>query len=73
MTDEIHVRLLGEGINVWRPIQADQIGNGIYRISHMPRPEDLDESWEFAPGSIVVCERQETGQGVIQVAVSLRS
>ncbi len=63
---EIHVYLLDEGVDVWRPVQAEPLGEGIYRIvSANPEPED--EIWQFVQGDVVRCERKELMDGSTQV------
>ena len=50
----IHVRLLDEGVDVWRPVRARQRSESTFQIGSDPVPED--ESWSFQPGDIVVAE-----------------
>ncbi|MBL8549886.1 MAG: hypothetical protein JNJ73_07855 [Hyphomonadaceae bacterium] len=50
-TETIHVRLLDEGVDVWRPVRARALGDGAYELAGDPAPPD--ESWEFAPGAKV--------------------
>lgn len=50
----ICVRLLN-GVGVWRPVQAEQIADGVYRIVEGAPP---GEQWEFWPGEAVRCRRQ---------------
>lgn len=50
----ICVRLLN-GVGVWRPVQAEQISEGTYRIVQAVPP---GEQWEFWPGETVRCRRQ---------------
>lgn len=45
--------LLNEGTDVWRPVTAQPLDDGTYRILG-PMPDD--EKWTFAPGSIVASE-----------------
>ena len=53
--DEIGVDLLDEGVDVWRPIESEIIGNNIFRIPiDAPIPER--ENWQFSPGDLVRCE-----------------
>jgi hypothetical protein len=52
---EIFVRLLDEGVDVWRPVQAVRLRGSIYRILDQPYDRET-ERWEFAPGAEVVCE-----------------
>lgn len=53
--ETIYVYLLDEGTDVWRPVEAEELGNNRYRIiSKNNKPED--EKWEFMTGDIVRCE-----------------
>lgn len=54
----IHVRLLGEGVDVWRPVEARQLSESTFKIAAEPVPED--ESWSFQPGDIVVAEHRSS-------------
>ena len=56
MSATIHVYLLEEGTDVWRPVLAELIRNNIYRIIGGP-PDDI-EHWEFVPGDIVRCKQK---------------
>jgi hypothetical protein len=57
----IHIALLGEGVEVWRPVQAEPIGPDLYFVLG-PIPED--EEWAFPPGSLVRCVTRElSGDG----------
>jgi hypothetical protein len=49
-TTTILVYLVNELVDVWRPVQAVQIGPTSYRLLG-PIPED--EEWRFQPGTIV--------------------
>jgi len=53
----VYVRLLDEGTDVWRPVEAQRVGSTTYRLSDTPAPED--EVWSFQPGDIVVVELQD--------------
>jgi hypothetical protein len=49
----IYVQLLDEGIKVYRPVKAEQVGKNLYEIiEHNPD----DEIWEFNYGDFVYCE-----------------
>jgi len=65
---EIYVRLLDEGVDVWRPVRARDLGNGRFRIDPSVVPDD-SETWEFPPGGVVVAEMKELSDGVFLVAV----
>ena len=53
----VHVRLLDEGVDVWRPVEATRVSASTYRLSDAPVPED--EAWSFGPGETVVAEPRE--------------
>ena len=72
MTDQIYVALLDEGLPVWRPVPARQLDESTFIID---RPKDYDpdvETWEFPPGSTVICEPRSTANGEILAAVQLK-
>jgi hypothetical protein len=53
-TTVVYMRLLGEPVDVWRPVQAEHLGDAVYRI--LPQEYDREiETWEFEPGSTVIC------------------
>ena len=66
-TQTIHVRLLDEPVDVWRPAQAVELGADHYRLSEQPVPDD--ESWEFLPGDEVVTGRRQSGSESFLAAV----
>nr|WP_294838384.1 hypothetical protein [uncultured Methylotenera sp.] len=50
---EIYVALLGEGTEVWRPVEAKSIGNNVFLLQgKIPS----GESWQFTPGTQVRCK-----------------
>ena len=53
---QVHVTLLGEGVPVWRPVQARHVQDSTYQLEGTV-PEG--EEWEFQPGELVKCELQE--------------
>ena len=56
---EVLVRLLDERVDVWRPVSAEMVDPGHYRLR---RPVPDEELWEFQPGEVVRCEiRQFSG------------
>jgi hypothetical protein len=67
---EIYVYLCGEGVDVWRPVQAEQLSAGVYRIAEQPYDRGL-ERWQFDPGSEVVCELISVENREILAAVRL--
>jgi hypothetical protein len=69
MTDiaQIYVALLDEGVDVWRPVQAERLSGTTYRIVSQPYDRDI-ESWQFEPGDVVLCEMVESSDGRILAA-----
>ena len=65
---EVYVELLGEGVDVWRPIRAKNLGFGIYQIVEQPYDRSVEE-WRFVPGDKVVCELVSASGGKILAAV----
>lgn len=65
--ETVHVRLLDEGVDVWRPALAIALEGDVYRLAEQPIPET--ELWEFSPGDEVVTCRRGTGAEAFLVAV----
>ena len=64
---EIYIYLLEEGTDVCRPVMAEHIREGVYRIaSENAHPED--EKREFTTGDLVRCRMQELSEGEFLVA-----
>ncbi len=59
----IHVYLLDEGVDCWRPVAAEHIRDDVYRIVG-EAPNSEDEKWQFLPGQLVRCKSQELVKGV---------
>lgn len=59
---QIYIYLLNEGTDVWRPIQALQLGDESFSI-----PQNTlipsDEEWEFSPGDTVRCKKKHLSDG----------
>jgi hypothetical protein len=49
----VYVELLDEGVSVLRPVTAERVGEGLYRLVGTP---DETETWRFPPGDVVRCE-----------------
>ena len=62
----IYIPLLNEGINVWRPVQAKEIGSNVFEIVSVN--DDTDEEWQFNHGERVKCTYQELSEGKRLVA-----
>ena len=64
----IFVALLDEGTDVWRPVDAEPLPMGQFRI--LPGTDDANgELWEFAPGEIVICEERSLSGGPALIAI----
>ena len=61
----IYVALLNEGTDCWRPVRAEVVSEGLFRITDS-QPED--EEWEFRPGEIVRCREAAFQDGERLVA-----
>jgi hypothetical protein len=70
-TERIFIPLLDEGVNVWRPTQAEPLADGTYRVLPTPDYDPDDEAWQFPPGSRVVCEVKKLSDGEVLAAVRL--
>lgn len=66
--ETIYVELLEEGVRVWRPVPAENLGGSFYRIGNEHRPEEFAEVWRFPTGTIVRCDTQDTPDGIRLVA-----
>ncbi len=69
---EIYVALLDEGVDVWKPIQAERLSDNMYRIVGQPYDRTI-EKWQFEPGDMVVCEMIESSDGRILAATKKAS
>lgn len=66
---DIYVRLLDEDVDVWRPVAAEPVSGGVYRLASADPPPD--ESWEFPPGAVVRCELKRLSGGDSWIAIAL--
>ena len=64
---QIYIALLDEGVDVWRPVQAERLSGNTYRILGQPYDRSV-ESWQFEPGDVVLCEMVESSEGRIRAA-----
>ena len=65
--DTIYVALLDEGIDVWRPVEAQRLLPDTWLIVD----QDYDpgtERWEFEPGTAVSCRREHCDARQILIA-----
>jgi hypothetical protein len=60
----IYVRLLNEGVDVWRPVAASHLQGDVYQIgAENQRPEG--EEWEFGAGELVRCRKRTFSGGTV--------
>ena len=64
---QVYIPLLDEGVDVWRPVQAERLSGNTYRILSQPYDRSV-ESWQFEPGDVVLCEMVESSEGRILAA-----
>ncbi len=67
----LHMALLNEGVEVWRPVEATSLGLGAYRIDSLCDTED--EEWEFPSGAIVLAHPKKLSDGFRLVPSSLQT
>jgi len=65
----VYVALQNEGVDVWRPVEAEALGDSLYRLADAAGSEA--EDWEFPRGAIVRCEMRTLADGPALVAVAL--
>ena len=64
---QIYIALLDEGVDVWRPVQAEHLRGNVYRILGQSYDRSI-ECWQFEPGDVVLCEMVESSDGRILAA-----
>ncbi|MGC3998590.1 MAG: hypothetical protein QM767_14460 [Anaeromyxobacter sp.] len=69
-TTRVYVRLLGEGIEVYRPAPATPVGADAVLLLEPEGYDAADEEWEFTPGTLVRVERRVLGGSDTLVAVA---
>jgi hypothetical protein len=70
VSSDVFVRLLDEGVDVWRPVHAEHLHGDVYRIALQDYERDT-QTWEFEPGANVVCEAIQGSTGSIFAATRL--
>jgi hypothetical protein len=66
---ELHVRLLNEGNEVFRPTRALKLGGGLFKLVASPDYDPGQERWELLPGATVRVELYRGTKGDFPVAV----
>ncbi len=69
--EEIYVKLLNEGTEVYRPVPAERISVSVYVIDHAAPYDTADETWEYPPGSRVHVRPRLLGGELKLVAIRL--
>lgn len=64
-TVTVYIELLDEGVDVWRPVEAQWEADGVARL---PSDAPEGEAWAFRPGSRVRCERRDIGLVAVALA-----
>jgi hypothetical protein len=65
--EQIYIALLDEGVDVWRPVQAERLSDNTYRILSQHYDRSV-EAWQFEPGDVVLCEMVQSSEGRILAA-----
>jgi len=70
MTDcrRIYVALLHEGVDVWRPVEAEHLYDDVYLVASQPYNREIEE-WQFGPGERVRVQMISSSDGRILAAV----
>jgi hypothetical protein len=68
--DTIYVALLDEGIDVWRPVAAEKVSPDGYLIVDQDYDRAI-ERWEFEPGAVVRCRKENRDGREILVATEV--
>lgn len=71
MQTEIYVQLLTEGTVIYRPVPAQKINEGFYKLCGHEVYDPEIEDWGFAPGALVITEQRFLDGGVVEVAIGL--
>ena len=66
----IYIRLLDEGVDVFRPTSAEPVDESLFRVLPTGNYDPNDEKWEFVPGSIVRCDKQTLSGEQVLVAMA---
>ena len=66
---ELHVRLLNEGTEIYRPTRGLKMGGGLFTLVASPGYNSGGEAWEFLPGAVVRVVMHGGPNGTFPVAV----
>ena len=68
----IYVALLDEGVDVWRPVEAEKLHDDVYLIVSQPYDREI-ERWQFEPGDRVRVQLIDSSGGRILAATGKAS
>ena len=57
----IYVALENEGVDVWRPVDASDLGDALFQI--LSACDSETEQWQFSSGAVVRCENRSFEDG----------
>jgi hypothetical protein len=60
---EVYVKLLDEGVDVWRPVPATKQPDGSFRLCRPQWYDPQTETWEFPPNTRVRCAMKKFADG----------
>jgi len=66
----VYVQLLGEGVMVFRPAEAECVYEDAVKLLPVLNYASSEEDWEFPPESIVRCENRILGGKQVLVAIA---
>jgi hypothetical protein len=70
--DTIYVALLDEGIDLWRPVEAERLASDRYLIVDQSYDRGT-ERWGFEPGTVVRCRKENRdGQHILVATEAAR-
>jgi hypothetical protein len=62
----VYIALMDEGVDVWRPVDVEDLGDSTYRIVSINADPD-SERWQFTTGDVVRVRRRQFADGTIGV------
>ncbi len=70
MNEIVYIRLLNEGVLVYRPVPAMRVTSDVYVVGGADIYDPEDETWEFPPGAHVVVQKRaiESGGEAVLIA-----
>lgn len=66
--ETIYVALLGEGLDVWRPVKARRLSGDRYLILQQEYDRDV-ETWASESGTVVECRKELRNSRELVIAV----